>query len=119
MASKPKRPCRYPGCPAIVPGGGLCGEHKREQRRREDADRLSATQRGYGTEWRRRTARFRRQNPLCVNYARCGNRTTTVDHIVPARKREDLFWDESNWQAMCGPCHSRKTAVEDGGYGRV
>jgi 5-methylcytosine-specific restriction protein A len=23
-----------------------------------------------------------------------------------------LFWDEDNWQALCKPCHDRKTAVE-------
>jgi 5-methylcytosine-specific restriction protein A len=36
-----------------------------------------------------------------------------VDHIVPHRGREQLFWDESNWQALCKPCHDKKTGEED------
>jgi len=23
------------------------------------------------------------------------------------------MWDESNWQALCKPCHDRKTWMED------
>ncbi len=29
-----------------------------------------------------------------------------------------LFWDRANWQPMNRVCHSRKTATEDGGFGR-
>ncbi|KAE8545359.1 hypothetical protein F6453_2331 [Marinobacter nauticus] len=28
-----------------------------------------------------------------------------------------LFWDDSNWQALCHSCHSEKTASEDSGFG--
>jgi len=34
---------------------------------------------------------------------------TVVDHIIPHRGDETLFWDESNWQALCKKCHDRKT----------
>nr|WP_313208501.1 HNH endonuclease [Stenotrophomonas geniculata] len=27
--------------------------------------------------------------------------------------------DGSNWQTLCVPCHSTKTAREDGGFGNV
>jgi 5-methylcytosine-specific restriction protein A len=30
-----------------------------------------------------------------------------------------LFWDRSNWQGLCHPCHSAKTATEDGGFGNA
>ncbi|WP_304879789.1 HNH endonuclease [uncultured Parasutterella sp.] len=30
-----------------------------------------------------------------------------------------MFWDESNWQALCKRCHDRKTAAEDGGFGNT
>jgi hypothetical protein len=40
-----------------------------------------------------------------------------VDHIIPHRGDMELFWDESNWQSMCEPCHNRKTASEDGAFG--
>ena len=47
-----------------------------------------------------------------------GRRTpaTVVDHIVPHKGDKKLFWDSGNWQPLCGPCHSRKTAKEDGGF---
>jgi 5-methylcytosine-specific restriction protein A len=34
---------------------------------------------------------------------------TLTDHVVPHRGDQILFWDEANWQSMCGPCHKRKT----------
>lgn len=40
-----------------------------------------------------------------------------VDHIRPHKSNYDLFWDPNNWQSMCDPCHSKKTATEDGGFG--
>jgi 5-methylcytosine-specific restriction endonuclease McrA len=29
-----------------------------------------------------------------------------------------LFWDTGNWQALAKVCHDRKTAREDGAFGR-
>ncbi|QHS33914.1 HNH endonuclease [Piscirickettsia salmonis] len=43
---------------------------------------------------------------------------TEVDHIKPHDGDHDLMWKQSNWQALCKPCHSRKTVNEDGGFGR-
>jgi 5-methylcytosine-specific restriction protein A len=40
-----------------------------------------------------------------------------VDHIIPHKGNMNLFWDKRNWQSMCGRCHSKKTAKEDGGFG--
>jgi 5-methylcytosine-specific restriction protein A len=37
---------------------------------------------------------------------------TVVDHIVPHRGDQRLFWDEANWAALCKPCHDAKTARE-------
>jgi len=34
---------------------------------------------------------------------------TQTDHIIPHRGDQALFWDETNWQRLCLPCHSRKT----------
>lgn len=41
-----------------------------------------------------------------------------VDHIKPHRGDKVLFWDSANWQPLCKECHDRKTATEDGGFGR-
>lgn len=40
-----------------------------------------------------------------------------MDHKIPHRGDAALFWDPNNWQAMSKPCHDRKTALEDGGFG--
>jgi 5-methylcytosine-specific restriction enzyme A len=35
---------------------------------------------------------------------------TQVDHVVPHRGNDDLFWDEQgNWQALCATCGARKS----------
>jgi 5-methylcytosine-specific restriction protein A len=42
-----------------------------------------------------------------------------TDHIVPHRGDPALLWDPANLQALCARCHNRKTALEDGGFGRA
>jgi 5-methylcytosine-specific restriction protein A len=41
-----------------------------------------------------------------------------TDHIVAHKGDMRLFWDPKNWQSLCGPCNSRKAALEEGGFGR-
>ena len=40
-------------------------------------------------------------------------RATVVDHIIPHRGDQKLFWDQNNWQALCKSCHDKKTLTED------
>lgn len=64
--------------------------------------------------WREGRERFLRYNPLCVR-CKADDRVVpaqVVDHIEPHRGDEKLFWDETNWQALCKRCHDRKTALE-------
>lgn len=68
----------------------------------------SSAQRGYGYKWQKARERFLKKNPLCV-YCQRDDRVTAanvVDHIVPHRGDQKLFWRESNWQALCSSCHS-------------
>jgi hypothetical protein len=62
---------------------------------------------------------FLARRPLCVACMEWSRVTPArvVDHVVPHRGDTRLFWDESNWQALCKPCHDFKTATEDGGMG--
>jgi hypothetical protein len=39
---------------------------------------------------------------------------TLVDHIIPHREDEGLFWLEGNWQSLCNRCHARKGILEPG-----
>ncbi|WP_278244315.1 HNH endonuclease [Caldisalinibacter kiritimatiensis] len=60
------------------------------------------------------------KQPLCVECEKNGELTpaTVVDHIVPHHGDEALFWNEDNLQSLCKLCHDRKTAKEDGRWGR-
>jgi 5-methylcytosine-specific restriction enzyme A len=79
-----------------------------------DRMRPSAARRGYGPRWRRARAAYLARHPLCVRCQAEGRiePSTTVDHIVPHRGDQTLFWDEANWAAMCKRCHDAKTTRE-------
>ncbi|HCE39691.1 MAG: HNH endonuclease [Alcanivorax sp.] len=80
--------------------------------------RQSAAKRGYGKRWRAAREQFLAEHPLCVFCQRRGRvaAATVVDHIVPHRGDQKLFWSRSNWQALCAPCHNRdKQRMERGG----
>ncbi len=66
------------------------------------------TGRLYNTRrWKRRRAAFLALNPLC-RFCEATSRVTLatiVDHIRPHKGDEALFFDETNWQSMCKPCH--------------
>lgn len=80
-----------------------------------EARRPSARARGYNTGWEREARAFLAEHPTCIA---CGDRATVVDHATPHKGDRALFWNRANWQPMCAPCHSRKTARDDGGFGR-
>lgn len=73
----------------------------------------SSTSRGYGYSWQK--ARLRvllRDCGLCQTCLKVGRTTmaTEVDHVVP--KFEGGTDDPGNLSAICGPCHTAKTAEE-------
>lgn len=51
---------------------------------------------------------FLTNNPLCRMCREVGTlrKATVVDHIVPHRGNQKLFWDTSNWQPLCDHCHN-------------
>ncbi len=109
MPQKLNRPCRYPGCPGFCAQGQVfCKDHMAWS-----GDRLrgGADARGYDTRWRTARKRYLSYHPLCVECLKEKKLTpaTVVDHIVPHRGNQKLFWDENNWQPLCKGCHDRKT----------
>jgi len=106
----------------LVQGGGRCPRHAVQVAKEADARRGSAASRGYTSKWAKARAAFLRVHPLC-QCSQCDEGrvrvtvATVVDHIVPHCGDMRLFWDRSNWQSMSKPCHDRKTAREDGGFG--
>lgn len=71
------------------------------------------------TRWRRGRVHFLQRNPLCAMCKRGGRVTAArvVDHVVPHKGDQLLFFDQGNWQALCFSCHnSRKQRIERSGY---
>lgn len=77
-------------------------------------DRPNAAARGYDHGWRKYRRAFLAAHPLCRACERAGEvvAATVVDHIVPHRGDESLFWAESNHQPLCEVCHNRKSQTE-------
>lgn len=112
MPRIPDHPCSHPGCPRLVPRGRkYCNEHAGLH----PEEVRSAFSRGYDRKWQRVSKAFLRSHPLCAECQRNGRyvAATVVDHIVPHRGDQKLFWDESNWQPLCKRCHDQKTGRED------
>lgn len=110
MPRKSKCPCRHPGCPQLVDAGQIyCEKHAPQYAR------ASASKRGYNSKWRRLSKAYLRKHPMCVKCMAKGRYipATVVDHIQPHRGDEKLMWNQDNWQALCKPCHDRKTWTED------
>lgn len=101
-------------------GSGRCDKHRRLEAKALDARRGTAAERGYGYKWQQAREGFLRANPLCARHQARDQivAATVVDHITPHKGDMDLFWQRSNWQPLCKPCHDLKTALEDGAFGR-
>ena len=75
----------------------------------------TAAQRGYGYKWQKAREGFLRSHPLCV-MCQADDRVTAatvVDHKIPHRGDQALFWDRGNWQSLCATHHSRDKQREE------
>nr|DAW52044.1 MAG TPA: HNH endonuclease [Caudoviricetes sp.] len=106
-----KKLCREAGCNEFaLERSCYCEKHNREiipfQKAKRSNENLYQT-----STWRAlRKAHIQQQQPCCV---RCGtNESLTVDHIIPPRGSEALFFDVDNLQTLCRECHRVKTAQE-------
>lgn len=77
--------------------------------------RPNSYQRGYNRNWRRLRMLVLHRDPIC-KMANCHSPSTDADHIIPKAEGGDNSM--SNLQGLCHRCHSRKTVVEDGGFGK-
>lgn len=67
------------------------------------------------TRWRKCSRLFLDQYPLCAMHLELGREVpaTVVDHKIPHKGDYDLFWDELNWQPLCGQCHNRHKKIQE------
>lgn len=109
MPRKARKPCKHQGCPKLTDSFN-CEEHQALH-----PSRPSASSRGYNSKWQRVSKSYLRKHPLCVMCRADGKlvTATVVDHIIPHRGKSELMWNEMNWQALCKPCHDKKTWTED------
>lgn len=114
-----KKPCARAGCRELVDlGVRWCDAHKVEYSRQDALQRGTARERGYNARWEREARAYRNDHPLCAECERQGRlvRGVLVDHVVPHKGDQTLFWDRSNWQTLCDACHRAKSAAE-GAFG--
>ena len=115
MPRKPKGMCSYPGCPELT-NDRYCREHKKQEDRRYDKESRPYKKLYNSSRWQRLRKQFLMKHPLCVECKKRDRVTpaTVVDHVIPHKGNEELFWSQENWQPLCKSCHDRKTAKEDG-----
>jgi 5-methylcytosine-specific restriction enzyme A len=103
MPWRAPKPCAVPGCSRLT-HERYCKGHKQHKQKQRDLVRGSATQRGYGHEWRKIRAAILQAQPYC----RCGAPATDVDHRIPLAAGGTNH--PSNLEPMCRTCHNRKGA---------
>ena len=122
MSAEPLKRCLEPGC-RVRSTRSRCPAHDRT----EDARRGSARARGYTSQWDTYSRRYLARNPLCgdrdgfpsTGHSVCAadrmvpNPAELTDHVQPHGGVYALMWDPANHQALCRPCHARKTATID------
>lgn len=81
--------------------------------------RGSAASRGYGYKWQKAREAFlaKEENALCIMCMEGSpsrvEPATVVDHRIPHRGDQKLFWDTNNWQPLCKPHHDRTKQVQE------
>lgn len=99
------------GCPNLVERAGQkCSECRADgAAHRYDDHRPGPRARGYTKRWERFRSEWLAGEPFCRTCRRPGR---NVDHVIPHRGAEWLFWLDGNHQTLCDSDHARKTALE-------
>lgn len=126
MTSTPPRPCKHPGCGALVHDStGYCTKHYRthnkdtvydsNRRKREVGLAIAAKIRSSG-HWQHFREWFRVRHPLCCDpFKTHGDLTVPmvqVHHVEGVASRPDLAFAEDNCRPLCSACHARVERIE-------
>ena len=107
MPRKPKRPCRFPGCPNLT-DDVYCEEHaKVMEQHYEKFQRGYSPGKRYGRAWKRIRDRYVHKHPLCEQCLKAGRYVAVeeVHHIIPLA--DGGTNEESNLMSLCRSCHEK------------
>lgn len=103
-----KIPCAKVGCLNFAEKGSMyCSEHiPPKQYNRDNSSKYKYMYKG---KWEKARKEFLVANMYCVECKKQGKLTLadTVHHVIEHKGDWKLFWDRSNWVAICSSCHSR------------
>ena len=114
MPRKPKKPCRYPGCPNLTEAL-YCETHKTLVNQQYDKYKRSETRSRYQGNWARIRRAYIQAHPYCEICFDEGRMipANLVHHKIPLAEGGTNAAD--NLQSLCKSCHSRLHA-ERGDY---
>jgi 5-methylcytosine-specific restriction protein A len=119
MPNKAKRGCAQCG---VLTDSKYCAAHAGLAKRYDKERQSDPIRKLFDTvRWHWTRLNVLARNRICVICKSWA--AEECDHVIPARKYiaqhggdMNRFYDESNLQGLCKPCHSRKTATEDGAF---
>lgn len=125
MPNAPLRPCRHPGCAALVPSG-YCDSHRThtakafydDTRRKQNISLSMSARIRSSAQWQKVRALHRRLSPFCCDPF--GQHTLPAynqasHHIRPLATHPHLAFDLTNLAPLCTSCHARIEAMERAG----
>src|SRR5678816_398086 len=112
MPTRAARPCSNPTCSGLVRNGVChrCGATRSGKDRAHDANRGTASERGYDATWQRLRRMQLSSQPLCEDCRGGGvvRLGTEVHHIIALRLGGENSFD--SLMTLCKSCHSKRTA---------
>ena len=115
MPNRPRRPCWYPGCPALS-DAGACDKHPRRRTENKSEVRRFRSHR----RWREYSEARRRAEPICpdpygIHEARGIPETvTSTHHKTPLSVDLSRGLDDDNTEPLCDCCHAIADQIAQG-----
>ena len=108
MPHKPKKPCTYPGCPALVENGSRCETHRKREQRHYNSSRNRKEERFYKrAAWVKLRKMKLSSSPLCE---RCEaiKPATVVHHKTEVKHGGEKLPPLDELESLCAACHNKE-----------
>ena len=106
MPYKPGRPCRHPGCPAIVKGkSGYCPAHEKKVKKQYESQPQRIEDKRFYSDrkWRRLRKMKLAADPMCQ---KCEEKASVlVHHIDDVKHHPEKKMEWGNLLSLCNDCH--------------